>query len=142
MRRLSVMSYFTFDGRIGRIEMLGAMTLAGVPAVAAAALSLAVFGKFLTIFSLLPTMGLNSKASPVDLPQAIFIIVSAIPTAWLYAAALVKRAHDRGKSGWWALLVLVPYIGQIWWIIDLVLMEGQKGPNNYGADPRAHAKTN
>lgn len=47
----------------------------------------------------------------------------------------IKRCHDRDKSGWWCLLLLIPFIGTIWAIVDLGLLEGTKGTNRFGSDP-------
>jgi uncharacterized membrane protein YhaH (DUF805 family) len=47
----------------------------------------------------------------------------------------IKRCHDRDKSGWWCLLLFIPFVGAIWAIIDLGIMEGTKGENRFGADP-------
>ena len=55
------------------------------------------------------------------------------PAVALYA----KRCHDRNKSAWWLLLLIVPVIGFIWFIIDLGILEGTKGDNSYGPDPLA-----
>ncbi len=52
----------------------------------------------------------------------------------------IKRCHDRGKSGWWCLLLLLPVIGTIWAIVDLGALEGTPGQNAYGPNPlKAHA---
>ena len=47
----------------------------------------------------------------------------------------IKRCHDRDKSGWWCLLLLIPIVGIVWAIIDLGILEGTKGPNRYGPEP-------
>jgi len=47
----------------------------------------------------------------------------------------IKRCHDRGKSGWWCLILIIPFIGVIWAIIDLGILAGDAGPNRYGAPP-------
>jgi uncharacterized membrane protein YhaH (DUF805 family) len=47
----------------------------------------------------------------------------------------IKRCHDRGKSGWWCLLLLIPVVGTIWAIVDLGVLEGTPGQNAYGPDP-------
>ncbi|MGD1956255.1 MAG: DUF805 domain-containing protein [Sphingomonadales bacterium] len=47
----------------------------------------------------------------------------------------IKRCHDRGKSGWWCLLFLVPIVGFLWGLIDLGILKGEEGPNQYGPDP-------
>ena len=48
-----------------------------------------------------------------------------------------KRCHDRGKSGWWCILLFVPIVGFFWAVIDLGILEGDQGPNEYGPDPLA-----
>jgi len=50
-------------------------------------------------------------------------------------AVLIKRCHDRGKSGLWSLLAFVPFVGLIWAIIDLGILTGDPGPNAYGPSP-------
>jgi len=47
----------------------------------------------------------------------------------------IKRCHDRDKSGWWCLLLIVPLVGVIWAIVELGILEGVRGPNEYGPDP-------
>ena len=80
-------------------------------------------------------------------------------TGWLVYPALLfsgacvlsKRLHDRGRSGWWALLILVAVIAVwpqpehfldfmfslviAWAIIELGVMGGEQGANRYGANP-------
>lgn len=51
----------------------------------------------------------------------------------------IKRCHDRGKSGWWCLLFIIPLVGAIWALIDLGILSGEEGPNQYGPDPLAGA---
>ncbi|WP_232477100.1 DUF805 domain-containing protein [Roseomonas sp. KE0001] len=50
-------------------------------------------------------------------------------------AGMTKRWHDRGASGWWSLLLLVPVLGWIWVFVSLCCRDGQRGPNRYGPDP-------
>jgi len=49
-----------------------------------------------------------------------------------------RRLHDTGRSGWWLLIGLVPIVGLIVLIV-FYLIEGTKGPNAYGPDPKASA---
>jgi len=70
-------------------------------------------------------------------PAYIVYGVGSLLSLWVGLAVYVKRCHDRGKSGWWLLLMLVPFVGIIWWLVDLGILEGQQGPNKYGPDPRA-----
>ncbi|MDX2390827.1 MULTISPECIES: DUF805 domain-containing protein [unclassified Streptomyces] len=62
---------------------------------------------------------------------------------WIYTLAVflptlglsVRRLHDTGKSGWWYLVGLIPFVGWIWMIV-LMATEGDAGPNAYGASPK------
>lgn len=50
-------------------------------------------------------------------------------------AAGVRRLHDAGKSGWWLLIGLVPFIGWIWLIVLLAMPS--KGAAPKAAAPKA-----
>jgi uncharacterized membrane protein YhaH (DUF805 family) len=50
-------------------------------------------------------------------------------------AVLVRRLHDTGMSGWWILIVLVPFVGGIVLLV-FTLLPGNHGPNRYGDDPK------
>jgi uncharacterized membrane protein YhaH (DUF805 family) len=65
------------------------------------------------------------------LPVGIAALILLYPSLALYA----KRWHDRGKSGWWTLIGLIPVIGGIWILIELGILRGTNGPNQYGPDP-------
>lgn len=55
---------------------------------------------------------------------------------WLAGVMLhIKRCHDRDKSGWWCLLLLIPFVNFIWAIIDLGILPGTIGANKFGPDP-------
>jgi uncharacterized membrane protein YhaH (DUF805 family) len=53
-------------------------------------------------------------------------------------AVTVRRLHDTGRSGWWALIVLLPILGVI---VLLVMMcfDSQSGDNAWGPNPKAAA---
>lgn len=54
---------------------------------------------------------------------------------WLPNMAVsVRRFHDTGKSGWLYLLAFVPGGGIV--IFIFVVLEGDRGPNLYGPDPK------
>ena len=47
----------------------------------------------------------------------------------------IRRLHDTDRSGWWLLIMLVPFIGPIWLLV-LTVLDGTIGENRYGADPK------
>lgn len=49
-----------------------------------------------------------------------------------------RRLHDTDRSGWWLLIGLIPLIGGIVLLVFMCL-EGTRGNNKYGADPKAPA---
>jgi uncharacterized membrane protein YhaH (DUF805 family) len=51
---------------------------------------------------------------------------------WSSFAIYTKRWHDRDKSGWWNLIILVPLIGTIWSLIECGFLSGTDGPNRFG----------
>ena len=49
-------------------------------------------------------------------------------------AVQVRRFHDQDKSGWLALMNLIPYLGAIV-ALGFMLIPGTEGDNQYGVDP-------
>lgn len=47
----------------------------------------------------------------------------------------IRRLHDTNKSGWFMLLGLVPIANL--YLLYLLIIEGDKGDNQYGPDPKA-----
>ena len=46
----------------------------------------------------------------------------------------VRRLHDTGRTGWLALLALIPLVNLV--LIYFFVLEGDAGPNEYGPDPK------
>ncbi|MCU6663698.1 DUF805 domain-containing protein [Silvania hatchlandensis] len=125
---------FSFKGRIGRRDF---WVWIGVWIAA-----------MLILFTLASRAWLSTQT-------AAFVLVSLL---WPTSAVLVKRLHDRGRSGLWALLVvlawmllagnwsmlpsmlpwvvgrLIPTIIFVMIVIDLGAFVGTQGANKYGKD--------
>jgi uncharacterized membrane protein YhaH (DUF805 family) len=67
----------------------------------------------------------------VGILSGLFALASLIPAVLVD----IKRWHDRDKSGWWMLIVLVPIIGSIWLLIELGFLAGTPGANRFGPPP-------
>jgi uncharacterized membrane protein YhaH (DUF805 family) len=65
----------------------------------------------------------------------VVLFVLLVVVTWISLAVAVKRFHDRNKTGWWVLIVLVPVIGGLWYLIECGFLQGTAGTNNYGPDP-------
>ncbi|MBW8881042.1 MAG: DUF805 domain-containing protein [Asticcacaulis sp.] len=92
----------------------------------------------------------------VALYQSAFKGPVELFTGWVFypaifyigACVLSKRLHDRGRSGWWAAIILsamvmawprpqgffdfIAVVVLVWATIDLCVMPGERGDNRYG----------
>ena len=73
----------------------------------------------LLVFYFIPAIG-----TVFSILVGIFLLGIIIPSI----AVGVRRMHDIGKSGWF---ILIPYYN-----LYLCCIDGEKGPNQYGADPK------
>jgi uncharacterized membrane protein YhaH (DUF805 family) len=74
-----------------------------------------------------------SRASVVF---AILSVIYGLAVLIPSIAVGIRRLHDTGKSGWWILLALIPFVGYIILLVFFA-MEGTPGPNQYGPPPPA-----
>jgi uncharacterized membrane protein YhaH (DUF805 family) len=63
----------------------------------------------------------------------VFLLATLLPQL----AVSVRRLHDSDKSGWWILLGLTG-VGSLVLLI-FYLIDGTRGPNRHGADPKGRA---
>lgn len=110
----------SFDGRINRAKFwaaIGVFIAAGIVA---------------TVID----MVIGTSISFGDGGQlGILSLLVSLASIYCGLAVYAKRWHDRDKSGWWSLIVLVPFIGGIWLLIECGILEGTRGPNRFGSDP-------
>lgn len=70
-----------------------------------------------------------------DGPMGIVMLVVGIPIflAMVYVGVcfVIKRLHDRGHSGWWSLLLIVPIVSLLLYLY--LLVPGKKVSNQFGA---------
>lgn len=61
----------------------------------------------------------------------LYTLAAFIPSL----AVTARRLHDTGRSGWWQLINLVPFVGGIILLIFAV-QDSQPGSNRWGANPK------
>ena len=107
----------------------------------------------------------DDPASKASLFPQIVTIPMTFVFGWSYAAASIKRLHDRNKSGWWmvpfivatgvydqfanrlggsyaaAVLGFAVFILFIWGLVEMYFLKGTNGPNRFGPDPLAPRDT-
>ena len=114
-------NYAKFNGRARRKEYW-MFTLFYILLVLACAFALA----------LLVATGPYSLTILVAIIFITVILAHVVPSI----ALSVRRLHDVGQSGWFLLLAFIPYIGNLI-IFVFSVIEGNKGTNKYGPDPKA-----
>ena len=83
------------------------------------------------IFFVLYLMIVLDKAKEFDISLFyVYGILIIIP----FIAVTVRRLHDVGKSGWFALICLIP-LGGIW-IFILLCTDSNPDENEYGPNPK------
>ena len=127
--------YLSMDGRINRQPFwLGLLAL--------------IIVQWIVIFivSMLLGVSMMGNMDPNMAPDvAASMAMKAMIPIWIVSllflypvlAVYTKRWHDRDKSGWWSLIILVPIIGAIWFLVECGFLRGTEGPNRFGNDPLA-----
>lgn len=136
---------FGFDGRISRKQYW---------------LSILISICFLAV-----ALGLIFLISYLDIVPALpfyIFIPPILVIAWIQLAIVIKRLHDRNKTGWfyllyitlpnaadrisdrieedtllWWFILLIGLVVGIWGFIELGFLKGTEGSNDYGDDPLA-----
>ena len=118
-------NYTNFTGRARRYEYWYAQLFLVLTNLVVAAIDLALMNGDVERFIA------NGGGGIVGL---IWILATIIPAV----AVLVRRLHDTSRSGWWALIGLLPLAGAIVLLVFTV-QESHPGENKYGGSPKLGA---
>lgn len=91
------------------------------------------YWRFFVIPSVVIGVLLGLVAVTLD-PHVLFFVIIGGLLVWPMAVVYIKRWHDIGVSGWFALLNFVPIVGLILWIV-LGFIPSSPGTNKYGPNP-------
>jgi uncharacterized membrane protein YhaH (DUF805 family) len=84
---------------------------------------------YMSLIIILKLLGVIGDALLITLGIIWFIF-----SLYMGTAVLVKRCHDRGKSGWFLLMNFIP-LANFLVLKELWLSEGTVGDNQYGSNP-------
>lgn len=131
--------YFSLAGRSCRQEFWAfALFVAVVAALFAVSLS----------FSSVNVPSARADLAAFEPPLSFWLLVTGGGLWLLFTvppllAVLVRRLHDLGQPGWWALAPLIalwsPWVGGLAGVLLLAAMclDGQRGRNRFGTDPKS-----
>ena len=121
--------YATFAGRASRSEYWWWMLYTLIVSIVASIIDGMMGARFV--------VGTNVVVwLPYGYVFSLVTLVNLLPGL----SVLVRRLHDRDKSGWWFWIAMVPFIGGLILLI-WVCIKGTTGPNRYGDDPLASPGT-
>ena len=98
---------FSFEGRIGRLDYIVRFLIPLLLIEVA-------------VVILTPPLHFNTVVLP------IFLLA-----CWSSCAVGAKRCHDRNRSGWFQLVMLLPIVG-FWPLIEMVFLPGVDDQNRFG----------
>ena len=64
------------------------------------------------------------------------VSVLGLAAVWAKLAVTAKRWHDRDKSGWMYLILIIPVLGWLWTLIECGFVDGTPRRNRYGKSPK------
>jgi len=118
---------FSFSGRIGRLRYLayatGSYFIIGILAA-------------IIVPILKPTISASSASDPFG-GLAVALILLYIPIIIFFVVLAVRRLHDLDKTGWLALVFLIPIVGALFGLYVL-FAAGSEESNQYGPKPCAN----
>lgn len=94
---------FSLSGRIGRMSFWKLALVAALPWVAIAVVN---------------DLSIVSGAGRLDAIPRDWVLGLFVVTAWIAAAATIRRFHDRGRSMFW---LIVPLVYAAWFAWDYIL---------------------
>jgi uncharacterized membrane protein YhaH (DUF805 family) len=125
--------FTSFEGRINRQPFwLGLLAMMVIQWIVMLVLSMIIGTSMMG--------GIDPNTPPEQVASTMmsaFIPIFIVALLFLYPALAIytKRWHDRDKSGWWTLILFVPFIGAIWFLVECGFLRGTEGPNRFGNDP-------
>lgn len=111
---------FSFEGRINRSDYWTYNILTSIVGNG-------------TAFGLLAMAGEGGNQG-FAIAVLVLLIPLVIALTWISFAIIVKRLHDRDRSGWFALCSFIP-LANLWVLIECAFLAGTPGRNDFGSEP-------
>lgn len=129
------LSLCSFEGRISRSNFWFNSVLGPILPLILVLVPVLILGFVIFGASLATEISGSANGKSASVFGKIFLYIAYIVTFFIIFSAMVRRFHDRGKSGWWSLISFIPYIGGIWILVECGCLKGTDGSNQYGDDP-------
>jgi uncharacterized membrane protein YhaH (DUF805 family) len=114
IKRCLIEKYADFNGRASRSEYWW----------------FALFSFLVYMGTMVLSGGIMDDTGNISSTGAIMFLLVVFALLLPTVAVTVRRLHDINQSGWWYLLVLIPYIGGI--ILMILMILPAKEPNRFG----------
>ena len=124
--------YFTYQGRLNRKAYFYRVSYLCTGALGLKLLAELASALFLACMDT-STLGGWALWQQADYLLKMLVKAGLVLLVCCQAGPEVRRLHDQGNSGWWALLALVPGINLVYWLRQYCC-RGDRGGNAYGRD--------
>ncbi len=123
----AILKILGFSGRLGRLRYLvySVVSMLAVGVIASFAMGI------------IAAVGGHPPATPDDEPTLAmfaFYLIAGLPILILSLMFAMRRLHDMNLSGWFVLLMLIPFVSAIFSLV-LLFWPGTQGPNRFGPPP-------
>jgi uncharacterized membrane protein YhaH (DUF805 family) len=83
------------------------------------------------ILAIIDSIVFKTSEGNIGILGVIYALAVFLPSL----GVTVRRLHDTGRTGWWALIGIIPILG---WLVLLIFMvlDSQPGANEYGPNPK------
>lgn len=100
---------------------------------------------FFTLINAFISMACGMVDTTLQLPTVVegYGILAALYAAFAFiptVAVTVRRLHDQDRTGWWALIMLIPIVG-ILVLLYFMLQDSTAGSNRFGRNPKQSDST-
>lgn len=100
---------------------------------------------YFTLINAFISMACSVIDSTLQLPTVMegYGVLAAVYAATMFIptiAVTVRRLHDQGRTGWWALIMLIPIVGLLV-LLYFMLQDSQPEKNQFGDNPKQQDQT-
>lgn len=97
---------------------------------------------YFTLINALISMACGLVDSTLQLPTLVegYGVLAALYAAFAFiptVAVTVRRLHDQDRTGWWALIMLIPIVGMLV-LLYFMIQDSTSGVNRFGTNPKEH----
>ncbi|MBR2519581.1 MAG: DUF805 domain-containing protein [Selenomonadaceae bacterium] len=126
--------FLTWHKRLNRMRYFKRLLALGITATVLLMIIVATTSNTLSPDAAIVSGSINSDEFALSTGGSLLFMLVFFASWVSHYMLMIRRLHDLNKTGWLALLVLVPVVN-VFFALYLLFAPGSVGANDYGADP-------